>query len=105
MPSIISAISNIPRSACIATLCALGSLVYFGSRHALPKPRPAMLYNYDAVSRLMADVPSLMEVERKGGRLRLWFAEQPRKQSSSIFQVVLGPRDRPSIVIIDFERR
>ncbi|KZL79299.1 cytochrome p450 [Colletotrichum incanum] len=78
----------------------LSVFLYTLYQYLLPKPIPGIPYNKEAAQSLLGDIYRLQK--ESPNKFLTWIIEQSRRSGSPIFQVWLGPFQKPSVVIADF---
>ncbi|KAL7619375.1 hypothetical protein AAE478_009912 [Parahypoxylon ruwenzoriense] len=84
-------------------LATAASLLYLAYLWALPKPIPGIPYDERASKRLLGNLPEIREHKRRTGRVRSWIFSQPQRHNSALVQVWLGPFQKPSLILADFQ--
>ncbi|OLN90224.1 Cytochrome P450 3A41 [Colletotrichum chlorophyti] len=79
---------------------ALSVFLYSLYKHLLPKPIPGIPYNKEATKTLFGDIPRILK--ESPNEIFAWVVNQSVRYRSPLFQVFLGPFQKPSVVLLDF---
>jgi hypothetical protein len=76
-----------------------GAALFF-YRRIFPRPLPGILYNSEAITNVLGDIPSRRSWHRSHGEVRRWYQAQCLKHKSPVTQIFIYPlKGHPSVLL------